>query len=58
MTFSMFTQRWVELKGKINTHAHREIGREAAERARPVAYRATPLCFRDLIDRLEVECGA
>lgn len=58
MTFSMFTSRWVELKGKINNHAHKQIGREALERAKPVAYRAVPLCFRDLIERLEVECGA
>lgn len=58
MTFSMFTKRWVELKGKINAKEHNAIGREAMERAKPVAYRSEPLCFRDLIERLEIECGA
>jgi len=57
MTFSTFTARWVELKGKINASEHKAIGREALERAKPVVYRAEPLCFRDLIERLEVACG-
>lgn len=58
MTFSMFTARWTELKGKINAHQHAAIGREAIERAKPVEFRSAPLCFRDLVERLEVACGA
>jgi hypothetical protein len=57
-TFSAFVARWADLKGKINAFEHREIGRIARERATPVAFRAEPLCFRDLIERLEVACGA
>ncbi|WP_430636115.1 hypothetical protein [Sphingomonas hankookensis] len=45
--------RFVELKGRVPAAEYSRIAREATERARPVAFRAQPLNFADLADRLE-----
>ena len=58
VTFSNFVKRWSELRGHVNASKYRAIGMEAIERSKAVEFRAVPLCFRDLAERLEIECGA
>ncbi|MGN5375830.1 hypothetical protein [Sphingomonas hankookensis] len=53
VSHSAFVSRFVELKGRVPAAEYSRIAREATERARPVAFRAQPLNFADLADRLE-----
>lgn len=53
VSHSAFVSRFVELKGRIPAADYNRIAREAVERAHPIAFRAQPLNFADLADRLE-----
>ena len=53
MTFSAFVRHWNGTRGLVPSALHRAIGKEALQRATAVSYRAKPLDFSDLAERLE-----
>jgi len=53
MLYSQFARYYADNADKAPKAVRLQIAQEAVKRATPVAYRAQPLCFRDLFDRME-----